>query len=301
MKKQLILFVSLLFLMLLSCQKNEQDQPKVPELTPKKEFIDDLGKKLTIPFPPKRIIGLAPNLTEILFEICPDSQIVGRTQNCNFPNNCLEKPIINTYPLDMEGLLLLKPDIIFVTEGITSLEDINRMRELNLNVYYIKHKTLSELINTFETIGEVTDNLQQGKALKELTFTKIEDLMVENEKRTSVLALASKTPIYVFGENTLFTEKIYIAGGVNVISEQLNSPYPEVTSEYILKLNPEIILGGSFEAMDSTFFKIYPELKKTKAYKRKNVFEVNDDLMTRPSPRVTESIEELISILKKAQ
>ena len=76
MKKQGILFASILFLTFYSCQKNENDQNSEVVVDTKeivyKEFTDDLNQKIKIPFPPKRVIGLAPSLTEILFKICPD-------------------------------------------------------------------------------------------------------------------------------------------------------------------------------------------------------------------------------------
>ena len=60
--------------------------------------------------------------------------------------------------------------------------------------------------------------------------------------------------------------------GQNAVAETFPQPYPALTREYILKLNPDVLLGGSFEKLDSTFFKNYPELRRIKAYQNRRVF-----------------------------
>jgi iron complex transport system substrate-binding protein len=73
----------------------------------------------------------------------------------------------------------------------------------------------------------------------------------------------------------------------------LDKPYPQLSREYILKINPDVIFGGDFEKMEASFFKLYPELKLTIAYRNKWVFELNDDLASRPGPRFLEGIREI--------
>jgi iron complex transport system substrate-binding protein len=61
----------------------------------------------------------------------------------------------------------------------------------------------------------------------------------------------------------------------------------------VLKINPDIIIGGGFGKMDSTFFRQYPELRRINAYRNRRIYDLTDDLMARPGPRVMESILEL--------
>src|SRR4051812_41018461 len=85
----------------------------------KVNITDDLGRKLEIPAQPKRILALSAGMTEMLFAIVPDSNIVGRTQVCNYPKAALKKTVVSSFPLDLEGLLQLKPDLIFTEAGMT--------------------------------------------------------------------------------------------------------------------------------------------------------------------------------------
>ena len=112
-----------------------------------------------------------------------------------------------------------------------------------------------------------------------------------------MLAITWQDPIYCYGQNTLFTDEIRLAGGHNAVVETFPQPYPALTREYVLKLNPDVLLGGSFEKLDSTFFKNYPELKRTKAYQNHHVFAITGNLMERPGPRVVEAVRELQQII----
>jgi iron complex transport system substrate-binding protein len=111
------------------------------------------------------------------------------------------------------------------------------------------------------------------------------------------LAITWTDPIYVYGRNTLFTDKLEWIGAENALTQTFAQPYPALTREYILKLNPDIIIGGSFEKMETTFFNLYPELRQVKAYREKKIFAVDDDLMARPGPRVVDSIRELNDLI----
>ena len=101
----------------------------------------------------------------------------------------------------------------------------------------------------------------------------------------------------MYGQNTLFTDKIQLAGGQNVVAEKFAQPYPVFTREYILKLNPDVLIGGSFGKLDSTFFRNYPALKRIWAYQQRRIYGTTGSLMERPGPRVVELVRELQRLL----
>jgi iron complex transport system substrate-binding protein len=253
---------------------------------------DDLGRKVKLPVKLRRILSLAPSMTEMLFALVPDSQIVGRTQNCNFPEAVLQKPVVNTYPLDLEAMLKVRPQAVFTVEGMTSLESANRIEELGVPVYYQKYETVADIFDRLLDLGKLLNQEAQAKALTDSLIAQLKAISrsPKAEAKPRVLAVTWLDPIFVYGRNTLLTDELRLAGAENAVTELFENPYPPVTREYVLKLNPDAIMGRSFEHMDSSFFRLYPELKKTKAYLDKRIFEVNDDLLSRPSPRVVETI-----------
>lgn len=281
---------SLLFL--LACQP---DRPPATTPVAPQQLHDDLGRAVTVPAQPRRIMALAASMTEMLFAVADTATIIARTQVCDYPAAALRKPIVNSYPLDLERLVSLKPDVVFTVEGITSLDDAARLEKLGIPVYYQRYEKIADILRGLRDLGHI---LHRDEAARYLTDSLSAALQTVQQlptptPRPAVLAITWQDPIYVYGQNTLFTDKIRLAGGQNAVQEKFAQPYPALTREYILKLNPIMLLGGRFGKMDSTFFKNYPELRRIRAYQQGRVYDATDDLMSRPGPRVVESVREL--------
>lgn len=282
--------------LLLSCDTSNHETTDVKIM-----YTDDLGRKIRLPKKVRKVVSLAPSITEMMFALDGDSMLVARTQGCNFPEEVERLPIVNTYPLDIETIVMLQPDVVLSVDGIINLNQVRKLEELGVQVFFQRYETLADIDRSLLTIGTIIGKEVRASFLVDSLHKALKEHTVEEEQPLSVLALTWMDPIFVYGENTPFSDKIALAGGVNAIHELFSSPYPEVSREYLLKLNPDVILGYDFDRLDSTFFTMYPELKKTTAYQRKQIFEVDDDLMSRPSARYVESVIELKNVLSKCE
>lgn len=298
--KRLFYFVgaSLLLLCLWACESRSKQKPPAGFVT----VTDDLGRRLQVPRQPRRVMGLAPSSTEMLFAVADDEQIVGRTQACNYPARVKSKPVVNTYPMDYEQLVLLKPDLVVTVEGITSPEAAARLAELQIPVYFQKFERVQDVLRGLEDLGRLLNRQQRAQQVADSLRAELARLQQRSAAKAAgprprVLAITWTDPIYVYGRNTLFTDKLHWIGAENALADTFAQPYPALTREYILQLNPDIILGGSFEKMEATFFHLYPELRQVKAYRDRKIFAVDDDLMARPGPRVVTSIRELNGLI----
>jgi iron complex transport system substrate-binding protein len=247
---------------------------------------------------PKRVLSLSPAVTEILFHVLPDSLIVGITPLCNFPKEKTQhKTRVEVYPLNIEKLLQLKPDIVFSEEGITSPQDAAHLRQLGIPVLLFHYEKSQDIIDAMDSVRAwvvpETSRDHISALQMELNEQEKKQATIPDGQRPGVLCITWMDPIFAYGFETWMTDKIRLAGGKNVLSEKLDKPYPTLQRETILKLNPDVLFGGSFEKMDSTFFELYPELKKTRAYQNRMVFELNDDLASRPAPRFMQGIQEI--------
>jgi iron complex transport system substrate-binding protein len=293
-------FRALPLLGLLACQPDKQPAATENAARPQ-QLTDDLGRRLTVPARPRRILALAPSMTEMLYAVADTATIIARTQACDFPQAALRKPIVNSYPLDLERLVALQPDVIFTIEGITSQDDAARLEKLGIPVYYQRYNTVEDIFKGLQDLGRILHREPQARHLTDSLRTALRAIATTAPAgpRPRVLAITWQDPIYVYGQNTLFTDKMRLAGGQNAVVESFPQPYPALTREYILQLNPDVLLGGRFGQLDSTFFKNYPELRRIKAYQNRRVFAVTGNLMERPSPRVVESIQELQQLLRQ--
>ncbi|MBF9142343.1 ABC transporter substrate-binding protein [Hymenobacter properus] len=281
---------------LASCQS--ESKPAAPVAV-----HDGLGRALTLPAHPRRVLALAPSMTEMLYAVADTATIVARCPQDNFPAAVLRKPVVNNYPLDLERLVTLKPEVVFTVEGITSVDDAKRLQDLGIPVYYMRFRKVEDVFAGMEKLGRLLGRPAQGHrvadSLRQSLNTLVNSPTHQSANPPKVLAITWQDPIYCYGQNTLFTDEISLASGQNAVTETFPQPYPALTREYILKLNPDVLLGGSFEKLDRTFFKNYPELKRINAYKTHRVFAITGNLMERPGPRVVESVRELQGLLQQ--
>ena len=281
----------IIWLVFISCNSRPEQKQEHKFIT----VVDDLGREIQIPQQPQRIMALAPSATEMLYAVADEKNIVGRTQNCDYPAQVKNKPVVNNYPMDYEQIILLKPDLVFTVEGITSAEEAAKLQELNIPVYFQRFIKVQDIFDGLQDLGKLLHREERAKEVVDSLQSVLAQIKVDSVTgpKPRVLAITYPDPIYVYGQNTIFTDKLKLINAENAVTEIFPQPYPALTREYILKLNPDVIIGGSFEKMDATFFKMYPELKKIKAYQQKKIFAATDDLMARPGPRVIASIQEL--------
>jgi iron complex transport system substrate-binding protein len=281
---------------LLGCQSD--NKPAASSATV--QVHDDLGRALTLPAHPRRVLALAPSLTEMLYAVADTATIIARTQADDYPAAALRKPLVNSYPLDLERLVALHPDVVFTVEGMTPPDAAARLGELGIPVYYQKYRRVADVLRGINDLGRLLGRPAQAKHLTDSLQVQLARLgSAPRAARPTVLALASADPIYVYGQNTLFTDEIRLAGGQNAVRDTFPQPFPALTREYILKMNPEVVLGGRFGKLDSTFFKNNPELRRTSAYQRRRVHATTPNLLQRPSPRIVEAVRELQALLQK--
>ena len=284
----------------LGCQSTGGSRPAAAV-----EVRDGLGRILTLPAHPRRVLALAPSMTEMLYAVADTATVVARVPQDNYPAAVFRKPVVNNYPLDLEKLVRLRPDVVFTVEGITSPDDAQRLQELGIPVYYQRFRTVEDVFTGLETLGRLlgrpapahryADSLR--RALKTLVAV---PASAPPAAPANVLAITWQDPIYCYGQNTLFTDEIRLAGGRNAVAETFPQPYPALPREYVLQLNPDVLLGGTFGKLDSTFFRNYPELRRIRAYRTRRVFPITGNLLERPGPRVVESVRELQRLLRRA-
>lgn len=286
---------SLLLAGLVACQS--ENKLATPPATV--QVHDDLGRELTLPAHPRRVLALAPSLTEMLYAVADTATIIARTQADDYPAAALRKPLVNSYPLDLERLVALRPDVVFTIEGMTPPDAAARLEQLGIPVYYQKYRRVADVLRGLNDLGQLLGRPAQARHLTDSLQAQLDQLAAgpTPPRRPTVLALASADPIYAYGQNTLFTDEIRLAGGQNAVRDTFPQPFPALTREYILKMNPDVVLGGRFGKLDSTFFKNNPELQRTRAYQGRRVFATMPNLLQRPSPRVVEAVRELQRLL----
>jgi len=298
-KKSILISTFLFFILNLSLLLVSSNAVNYP-LT----IIDITETAVTIPQEPQRIISIAPSNTEILFALGLEDKIVGITNYCNFPEETknIEK-IGETFPLNLEKIVSLKPDLILAYAG--QLKEIPRLRELGLKVIVIEPLNLQETLKSIQMVATVGGIPEKGNILVENLSQRIDQIKTEVSnleitKKPKVFIGGIYETIWTPGEGTLFNELISLAGGINIAAGF--SGWTKISSEFIVKEDPDIIIIpiGAMNPGDELKIKenIYqrPGWSNLSAVKTQKIFIVNEDLFFRPGPRLVDGLERLYKI-----
>lgn len=267
-------------------------------------FIDDLGNPLTLTHPPRRIISLAPNITELLFALGLEDKIIAVTQYCNYPPQAREKPSIGGYiNPQLEKIISFNPDLILGFRG-NPLTLIHQLRQLNLPIFVLDEgKTISSLLGMIHRLGEVTfqEDKAAGLSLQiERRLKRLEAAISLVSKRPRVLLLLQGPQLWTCGRESYLNDLIIRAGGENIM-KNIQRAWIVAQVEDIIVKNPEviIILAPSKSKFNQTRRSLssLPLFHQISAVKKGKIYYLNEDLVSRLSPRVIEALYQLAQIL----
>ena len=268
-------------------------------------FKDEVGREVIVLFPPKKIVSLAPNITEILFSLGLDQEIVGVSTHCNFPEKAKRKIRVGSYiSLDFEKIVSLKPDLIIATGAGNTRDMVERLERLGFPTYVIFPKNVADVIRSIGHLGQLVGREKEGMEIIQ-EMKKRRERVVELTRglpRPRVFLQIGEAPIVTVGKNSFADDLIRLAGGANVAGNE-KKMYPRFGMEEILKRSPEVILISSMNPMGN-YQKALQEWSRWKtipAVKNGRIHLIDSDLMDRPSPRIIEGLEEIARILHPEQ
>ena len=264
-------------------------------------FIDEVGREVTFPFPPERIVSLAPNVTEILFGLGLDEEIVGVSIHSNFPEKAKSKVRVGSYiRLDFEKIASLNPDLIIATGAGNTRDMVDRLGKLGFQTYVIYPKNFRDILQSIARIGQVVNREKEARAIIE-GMRKRSERVIELTRglpRPKVFIQIGDVPIVTVGKGSFADDLIRLAGGENIAGKE-KEVYPRLGLEEILKRSPEVIVISSMNPK-ADYQKIVQEWTRWKtipAVKNGRIYLIDSDLLDRPSPRIIDGLEELARVL----
>jgi len=256
------------------------------------EYTDVVGRVVTLPAPPQRIVSLAPSVTEILYAVEADKQLVGVTDFCNYPAQAQQKMSIGPYNNPgLETVASLTPDLIIMDVASSSAVLLRQFEQLGVPVYLVAPRSLTTTLATIASLGEVTGHQQVASDLVAQLKGQIETVVQQrSEKPVRTLVCVMISPLIVAGAGTLADDLINCAGGVNVAADLKR--YPTLSMETVLQYDPDLIIvsphPGTRKPAD--FFTRWPQLS---AVANRQVVDIDADLLQRSGPRLVAGLKEL--------
>jgi iron complex transport system substrate-binding protein len=268
-------------------------------------LTDGLGRQVNIASPAQRIVSLAPSNTEILFALGAGSQLVGRDEFSNYPAEAASIPSIggSMGNYNFEQIAALKPDLVLAS-SLNTPEQVKSLEQLGLTTYLLPNPTnLEGLYQNLSTIGSMTGSNSQAETLVKSLKTRVEtveDKISSVDTRPVVFyELDGSDPAqpWTTGPGTFLSNLIGMAGGVNA-GDDLKSDFAQISLESLLVKAPAlIILGDSNYGVDASQVAARQGWDSLQAVKDGRVMPFNDDLVSRPGPRLVDGLETIAQLI----
>jgi iron complex transport system substrate-binding protein len=254
---------------------------------------DEIGRQVSVPAHPQRLVSLAPSVTEILFALGLGNRVVGVTSYCDYPPEAshIEK-VGDTQRPSLERIIALKPDLVVVSTASQLEEFVRNLERLGIAVYVSNPRNLDGLVNSIQRIGVIAGAPDRADEVVRGLRSRVEDVnsSVSGLRRPRVLFLIGTQPLITVGSNTFIDDLIRRAGGAS-ISEQETAEYPLFSLETALARQPEVIF------MQSGGDALPPPLRETPAARAGRVFHIDDALLLRPGPRIVDGLEQAARLI----
>lgn len=296
---KLQLFLFFLFV-LLGCD----NKPRYPQTILPLAITDDIGNKFLFDEEPKRIISLAPSITEILFALDSGKSLVGVTNYCDYPPGVEAKAkvggMINP---NLEKIAELNPEVIIMTFQGNDKWDYYQLSGMGYNVFVINPKFLDGIFLSINHLSRITGAITKGSELNNKLRKKYKEILARrNEcKGQKVGIVVNIEPLMFAGLETFINEMIVSLGCENPFSYS-HMRYPIVSREEVVKKNPDVIilLDDVVKSLEEVY-QIFPEWKTLNASIRNQIVIVEADLLSRPGPRIFDGFEIIADILTKSK
>lgn len=252
---------------------------------------DDLGRTVTLPSHIQRAVTLAPNLTEMMFAAGAGSKVVCTDDYSDFPAAAKALPKVGGLEPNIEKIVACRPDVVLATTNGNHPNLAPALAAVHIPLYVMRTDRLDDIARTMEKLGDLFDASDAHRGADQLRN------VLEKERRhrspsPRVMFAVWTNPLYVAGRNTFADDLFAMTGATNSVSV---AGWPQYSLESLMASPPDLFLypkdSVGPEAIEQ-LLRAAPELRKTM-----RIVPVDDNLFTRPGPRVPQTAQQLNSIL----
>ncbi len=264
---------------------------------------DDTGASVHLKAPARRIVSLAPHVTESLFAIGAGERLVGTVDYSDYPDAAKRVPRVGGYSrIDLEAVIAKKPDLIIAWQSGNSQPQVEQLKALGLPVYVTQPNTMDDIADQLERFGQLSGSEATAKKTAADFRQRLARLRQANadKPRVRVFYQIWKAPLMTIGGPQIISDAIRLCGGENVFG-QLSQMAPTVSVEAVLQADPEAIIATGMGDARPEWLSDWEKWTQLTAVRRKNLFHINPDIMQRHTPRILDGTDQLCRLLDTAR
>ena len=259
---------------------------------------DDRGVTVRLAAPPRRVVSLAPSLTEIVFLIGRGRSLVGVTRFCNVPAAASRLPKIGgVSDPDVERIVALSPDLVLCTTDGNPRDKVRALEEMGIPCFAVAPQDLEAVFTAIDRLGNLLGAADRGRVEADALRRRAQLARSSSDdaEKPAVLFVVSIAPIIAAGGGTFMDELVRLAGGRNAAA-RFSGRYPRVSVEGLVAARPDVIFVAGMSSVE----RFPPEVtrwKEVPAFRNGAVITLEGDLVTRPGPRLVTALEQVSAAL----
>jgi len=261
---------------------------------------DDYGYPLVLAAPARRVVSLAPHLTELMYAAGAGARLVGASQYSDFPPEAQRLPRVGSEAsIDLEALVALGPDLVLAWPNAGSARAVERIAALGLPVFRSEPRELEDIARTLETFGRLAGTEAAASAAAQAFRARTADLARRHATRARVRVFYQvwDRPLVTVSGDHVISKVMRLCGGENVLAD-LPALAPQVGRESVLRADPEVIIASGANGAHPAWLDAWRAFPALAAVRGGNLYAIRPDLLQRHTPRLLDGADEVCRILE---
>ncbi len=264
--------------------------------------VDGEGKRIILNAPAKRVIALSPHAVELIFAIGAGDQVIATASYTDYPPAATKLPTVgDTYQLDIEKIISLKPDLIVLWPNGSALRQIELLERTGIPIYRSNPRKLVDIPIDMVNLARLTGHQAEGEQLASDWRDHIAMFRGQytSQQKIQVFYQIYDQPLYTIGKKQIINDAISLCGGKNVLDD-VNVSALAVDDEVVLGRDPDAIIS-TVDANDHHGLRHWHHFPMLKAVRTQSLYFLNPDLISRPGPRMLKGIQLLCEQIDDAR
>jgi len=262
-----------------------------------REVIDETGRSIRIPQSIHRVVSLAPSITETLYALGLQDELVGDTDYCDYPPDAQHKPKVGgAINPSIEAIAALHPDLVLVTKALNRLDTVRALADLNIPSYATDPHTVAEILSSTQHLAELLGVPESGAAIVKDLQARLAGTQqrLASFPQRRVLFVVWPQPLISIGKKTFIADALFYAGATSIIDS--SQDWPQVSLEEVVRQQPEFLVFAESHASEAPpgidSLANLPGWRVLDAVKNRH-YALVSDAVNRPALRIVSAIESL--------
>lgn len=265
--------------------------------------VDDYGGTVTLPAPARRVVSLAPHLTELMYAAGAGGRLVGALEYSDYPPAAKRLPRVGSEAhIDLEALIALKPDLVIAWPQSGSKRTIDRIESLGMPLFRSEPRELEDIARTLELLGRLAGAEASARAAASRFRERVARLEATYASRPTVRVFYQvwNAPLVTVNGAHVISKVLRLCGGENVMAG-LPAIAPEIDRERVLRAHPEAIIASGSDGRHPHWLQEWKAFPGLTAVNRGNLYSVPPALVQRHTPRLLDGAEQICRILEEVR